>query len=199
MAKRAIIGSALLGIGALLKLLSSVQFLAIVGLLALEDTIAVWLGSVYGFTLTSIIIVIGFALIIWFVLEKVLKKRRKARWVHWGAVKVGAGMVVGLLLLVGVFTFVPFTLVEFSTVGAAITQPAEEDATGTRLYIGEYHVHHWVIGVTMMVAAFAIAFSTKTHWVLRTISPMNGFIFGIGAILFADQLPQLIGMASFGV
>ena len=197
MPKRAVIGASILAIGALLKLMASAKFLALIGLLALEDTLAVWLGSTIGFTLTSIILIIGFAFIMWFVMEKALKKR-KGNWRHWGIVKVGAGAVFALLLLASVFSLVPYTRVEFSTVGAAITQPQQE-ATGTRLYIGEYHVHHWVIGVALMIAAFAIAFSTKTHWLLRTISPANGFIFGIGAVLFLDQLPQLIGMASFGV
>lgn len=95
------------------------------------------------------------------------------------------GAIAAIALLAFVFAFVPFTKFQFSTIGDAITQG---EPTGTRLFIGGEHIHHWTIGLGIIALAFFVV----------KIVPLKYGMYGFGTILFADQVPHLLGLATFG-
>lgn len=184
MAKRAFLGTALVLIGGLLKLLTSAKFLAIFGLMFLEDTIALYLGSTIGFHATSLLIVVGFALIIWFLTEKYFKKRR-SKALKLNPIAFGVGIVIGLLLLLSVLT--PFSSPQMSLTASA-TQPSENVTPAIDLGLPM-----WTIGLTLVIVAMLGSFAFPEHKTAKLFSWIPGIIGGTGVIILIDSVPAIIG------
>lgn len=183
MAKRAIAGIALISIVAFLKILVSTKFLAIIGLMFLEDTIALWLGSTVGFCATSLLIVAGFALIIWFLTEKYFKKRR-LKHLKINPIAIGIGMVIGIILLLSILS--PLSTPQMSLT-ANVTQPSQlTPAIDLGLPV-------WTIGLTLVILAMLGSFAFPDKKAFRLFTWIPGVVGGTGVILLIDSLPALIG------
>ena len=119
---------------------------------------------------------------------------------HWK--KIAIGVIAGVIVLAIAFTQIPYTPIQFSLVGEAVNPEGTEEA-GPRLFWQDVHIHHWVIGLAIMLLALASAYysalPSKIGQLLRMFGPMAGYMFGFGAILFLDQLPYVVGLIPFGV
>jgi len=185
-AKRAIAGTILLIIGGLMKVLISARFLALFGIMALEDTFAMWIGSELGIGISSLLLVFGFALIAWFVGEKVLKNKKAHKNKFFKPVLLLVGVIIGILII-GLAQF-SFPLTTQSTVVSAVT--------GTPLIEGEpllEGIPIWTIGTTLIIIAMLSALVFPNHKLVKAFNWIPGIIAGTGISLLVNQAPQLIG------
>jgi NADH:ubiquinone oxidoreductase subunit 3 (subunit A) len=58
----------------------------------------------------------------------------------------------------------------------------EGNPRGTRLYIGNYHVHHYVFGIIFLIFGIVLTF---------LFPPLGMFFVGFGMFLIIDQIPNL--------
>jgi len=165
-------------------LLLSAKFLAIIGLMFLEDTVALYLGSTVGFCATSLLIVVGFALIIWWLTEKHFKKHR-LKALKLNPIAFGVGIIIGLLLLLSILT--PFSTPQMSLT-ASITNPVENVSPAIDLGIPM-----WTIGLTLVIVAMLGSFAFPEHKAAKLFSWIPGIIGGTGIVIFIDSLPALLG------
>jgi len=86
------------------------------------------------------------------------------------------GILTGFLLLVSA-NFIPY--IEIKPLSLV-----QEDV-GPRLYIGPYHIHHYIFGIILVIISiFLIKF--------KKFENFAWFLIGLGAILIIDELPHLI-------
>lgn len=89
---------------------------------------------------------------------------------------MGLGILTGFLLLVFA-NFIPYIEIKpFSLV--------HEDV-GPRLYIGPYHIHHYIFGIILLLPAIYLI-------IIRKYLNFAWFLLGLGVILIIDELPDLI-------
>ena len=86
------------------------------------------------------------------------------------------GVLTGFVLLI-YSNFIPYT--EFRPFSIV------QKNVGTRLYIWNYHIHHYIIGIVLLIPAFCLI-------KIKKYLNFAWFLIGLGIILIIDELPNLI-------
>jgi len=86
------------------------------------------------------------------------------------------GILTGFFLLIGA-NFIPYTEIKPLSL-------VQEDA-GPRLYIGKFHIHHYIFGIILLLLAIYLI-------IIRKYLNFAWFLLGLGVILIIDELPNLI-------
>ena len=108
----------------------------------------------------------------------------------WKITDMLKGSFLSVILLVFVFSSIPYTKFSIGSMIGNWANPSSEPM-GSRLYLLGEHIHHYVFGLVLMGLAFFSLASEKQH--------LNAIMFGFGLVLFLDQLPFVLGMMKFGV
>jgi len=85
------------------------------------------------------------------------------------------GMAIGGLLLV-LSNFIPLTEIQFDVVSVL------RDDRGTRLYVGDFHFHHWQGGLILCIVA-PLFYGHRNERVRK----MAYVLFGLGLFFFMDK------------
>jgi len=88
------------------------------------------------------------------------------------------GALLGVALLFG-SNFLPFIPVQFFVLSLV------KEEKGTRLFILDYHIHHWIFGAIFSIIGTALVYKKRYE-------AFGYFLYGLGLILIIDQLPLII-------
>jgi len=97
------------------------------------------------------------------------------------------GAVAGFIIIAIAFSNVPYTVFDVSSFIAEDVLQIEE-TTGPRLFVGELHIHHYILGIIGMAVAYFIAPKKYKYYLI-----------GFSAILIVDQLPWILGQRLWGI
>ena len=93
------------------------------------------------------------------------------------------GGATALILLVSMW-MVPYTPIKFGIIELDRSPFYEEKPAGIRFQIGNFRVHHYMIGLIILALGTPIA--------IKWDKKLGYFMIGFGTVLVVDQLPNLI-------
>ena len=103
---------------------------------------------------------------------------------------IGVGSAIFVLVSLSQVSLIP---VELSLTNLSIIELRDNpnEPKGISLEIGEVRIHHYMIGIAIILTTLVVVYVTKKKK-RNKIFPISTFFLGFGGFLIFDQLPNIV-------